>query len=114
MKRLHAMSYRFGCRGQAALLRALKIVLRCLGGRGSIKRLHLTALRDHNVLNWLSFRICNSPRVLDFRNHIHTFNDIAKDNMLAVQMRCTMLCSDDEELATICLDGVRAELNLFL
>jgi len=65
--------------------------------------LHLTALGDGNVLDWLSFWVCKSPGVLNLGDHVHAFDDVAEDNMLPVQMRCPMLGCDDEELATVCV-----------
>ena len=65
--------------------------------------LHLTALRDGHVLDWLSFWVCKSPGVLNLGDHVHALDYVAEDDMLSVQMRCPMLCCDDEELATVCL-----------
>ena len=65
--------------------------------------LHFTALGDHNVLHWLSFRVRDSSCVLNLCDNVHTFDNIAEDDMLAIQVRCSMLCGDDEELAAICL-----------
>lgn len=64
---------------------------------------HLTALRDHNVLHWLAFWVRDSPCVLDLCDNVHPLDDIAEDDVLAIEMGCSMLCSDDEELAAICL-----------
>jgi hypothetical protein len=46
--------------------------------------LHLTTLRDHNVLHRLAFWVCNGSCVLDLCDNIHAFNNITEDDMLAV------------------------------
>lgn len=68
---------------------------------------HLTALRDHDILYRLALWVCNSPCVLDFRDNVHAFDDVAKDDVLAVQMRCSVFGGDNEELTTICLHLLR-------
>jgi hypothetical protein len=68
---------------------------------------HLTTLRDRNVLYWLALWVCNSPCVLDLRDDVHALYDIAKDDVLAVQMRCPVFGGDDEELAAVCLHSLR-------
>lgn len=75
---------------------------------------HLTTLRDNNLLHWLSFRVGNSSCVFDLRHDIHAFDDITENDMLAVQMGRPVLCSDDEELATICLHVVRTRCVMLL
>jgi hypothetical protein len=63
--------------------------------------LHLTALRNDKVLHWFAFRVGDSACVLDLGDNIHALNDVAKDDVLAVQVRCSVLGSDDEELAAV-------------
>ncbi len=63
--------------------------------------LHLTTLGNHDVLYGLPFWICKRSRVLNFGNNVHAFDDIAKDDVLAIQVGCSMLCGDDEELAAV-------------
>lgn len=41
--------------------------------------------------------------VFNLGDNIHAINDIAEDNVLAVQVRCPILGSDNEELAPICV-----------
>lgn len=52
-------------------------------------------------MHWLSFRVGYCSRILDLGDNVHAFDDVAKDNVLAVQMRGAILRSDDEELGTI-------------
>jgi hypothetical protein len=62
---------------------------------------HLSTLCDDHVLRRLAFGIGYRPRVLDFGDHVHAFNHIAKYDVLAIQVRCAALGSDDEELTSI-------------
>jgi hypothetical protein len=62
---------------------------------------HLAALRNDDVLRRLAFRVSDSPRVLDLVDHVHAVDDVAKDNVLAVEMGRAALRCDDEELAAV-------------
>ena len=59
---------------------------------------HLTALDDGNVLNGLVGR---SPGVLDLGDDVHAFDDLAKDDVLAIEVGRAGLGRDDEELAAV-------------
>lgn len=65
---------------------------------------HLTTLRDGNVLRRLAFGIGHCPGVLDLDDHVHAFNDIAEDDVFAIQVGCAAFGGNDEELTTV---GVR-------
>jgi hypothetical protein len=62
---------------------------------------HLTALRNDNVLRRLALRVGDGARVLNLVHHVHAIDDIAKYNVLAVEMGGAALGCDDEELATV-------------
>jgi hypothetical protein len=56
---------------------------------GSVKaaaflRSHLSTLRNGNILHWLSFWICDRPRVLNLRDDVHALNNVTEDDVLAV------------------------------
>jgi hypothetical protein len=63
--------------------------------------LHLAALRDDKVLHRLAFGVGESACVLNLGDNVHALNDVAKDDMLAVQVGCPVLGGDDEELAAV-------------
>jgi len=75
--------------------------LTCFGKAPPIALLHLAALGNGNVLNRLSFGVGCCSRILNLGYDVHAFNDIAKHNVLTVQMRCSTLGRDDEELTSI-------------
>lgn len=79
-----------------------------------VQALHLATLRDHDVLHGLSLWVCDGPRVLDLGDNVHTFNDVTENNVLAVQMGCSMFCCDDEELAAIRLYLVSTAISVLL
>lgn len=56
--------------------------------------LHLTTLRDDNILHRLI--IGTGPNLLNHSHDIHAVNHLAENNVLAVEMRCRRRC--DEEL----------------
>jgi hypothetical protein len=58
-------------------------------------------LCDDNVLRRLAFRIGHCPSILDLRDHVHAFDDIAEDDVFSVQVGCAALGSDDEELTAV-------------
>jgi hypothetical protein len=62
---------------------------------------HLTALRNDNVLRRLALRVGDGARVLNLVHHVHAIDDIAKHNVLAVEMGGAALGCDDEELAAV-------------
>jgi hypothetical protein len=62
---------------------------------------HLTALGDDDVLEGLPLWIGHCPRVLDLSHDVHAIDDVAEDDVLAVEMRSSALCGDDEELRSI-------------
>ena len=68
---------------------------------------HLTTLRNGNILNRLALGLCQGARILNFGDYVHAVDDIAKDDVLAVQMGRSVLGCDDEELASI---GMRARV----
>lgn len=68
-----------------------------------LEALHFTTLRDHYILHWLPLWIREGPCVLDLGDHVHALNDIAEDDVFAIQVGCPMLRSNDEELAAVCL-----------
>lgn len=76
--------------------------------------LHLTTLRNHDVLKRLSLRVRNGPGILNFGDNIHTFNDMAENDMLAIEMGRAVLCGDDKELAAVCLHIVSRVSVVFL
>ena len=59
---------------------------------------HLSTLHDGDILIWF---VPRSPGVLNHMNNIHTFHDLAKNNMLVVQER-RRYCGD-EELTAVCI-----------
>lgn len=65
---------------------------------------HLTALRNNDILHWLPLWVRYCPRILNLGDNVHAFDDVPKDDVLAVQVRGAILCSDDEELRTV---GIR-------
>lgn len=62
---------------------------------------HLTALSNYNVLCRLAFRISYRPCIFNLGNHVHAIDDVAEDDVLAVEMGSAGLCCDDEELAAV-------------
>jgi hypothetical protein len=68
---------------------------------GHLRCSHLTALCNGDILHWLSFRIRYCSRVFNLGDNIHAFDDIPEDYVLAVQVGCAILRSNDEELGTI-------------
>ena len=65
--------------------------------------LHLPTLRNHHILRRLPLRIRLRPRILNLRNDIHALDDVAEDDVLAVEMRGPGFGGDDEELAAVCV-----------
>jgi hypothetical protein len=45
---------------------------------------HLSTLRDGNVLHWLTFWVRYRPCILNLRDDVHAFNNVAEDDMLAI------------------------------
>lgn len=59
---------------------------------------HLAALRDADVLRRL---LAHRARILDLAHDIHAVDDLAKDDVLAVEKRRRH--GGDEELTTVCV-----------
>jgi hypothetical protein len=62
----------------------------------NIGALHLSTLRDDDILVWL---VLCCTRVLNLVNNIHTFDDLSEDDMLVVEEWSWN--SGDEELTSI-------------
>jgi hypothetical protein len=73
---------------------------------------HLTALSNDNVLGRLAFWVGHGPCVLDLGDDVHAFDDVAEDDVLAIQMWCAALCCDDEELAAIRVGATEVSVYL--
>lgn len=60
--------------------------------------LHLSALDDCNILVWF---VSGSSGILNHLHNVHPLNNLAEDNMFAVQKR-SRRCRD-KELTSICV-----------
>jgi hypothetical protein len=56
-----------------------------------LEQSHLTTLCDDDVLCWLAFGIGYRSGVLNLGYYVHTIDDVAEDDVLAVEVRCTTL-----------------------
>lgn len=65
--------------------------------------LHFTTLCNRDILYWLALGVCLCSSVLNLGNDVHTFDYLAKNDVLAVEMGCASRGGDDEELATVCI-----------